>query len=231
MSRRLWLRLVLPLMILSAISVAVHVCLEAGGFFINLSTELLGIVVTVAYVDWVLKAHESAQWAGAGSRIKSRLEVLVNALISGIRSSFGIGPAALEQLIPFTNDPRTVHEALVRFGKEVLVPVAREHLDSLDKAGWRKLATHLQLVWSEAERVINLFGNRLQPRQLELLLDIQQTAQEALTFWHVFPDLAGVPDDQLPRTKTPPEVLKADGYDSTAKALRRLIGHAAELTA
>jgi hypothetical protein len=230
MSRPLWFRLVLPLIILSATSLAVHGCWEAGGFFINLSTELLGIVLTVAYVDWVLKAHESAQWSGAESRIRSRLEVLVNRLISGIRNSFGFGPSVVEQLIPVTNDPKGIHEALLRFGKEVLAPVARERLDSLDEAGWRKLATHLQMVWSEAERVINLFGNRLQPRQLELLLDIQQTVQEALTFWHVFPDLAGVPDDQLPRTKTPPEILKAHGYDSTADALRRLIRNAAELT-
>ena len=85
MSRHLWFRLVLPLIILSGSSLAIHGCWEAGGFFINLSTELLGIVLTVAYVDWVLKTHRSAQWAGAESRIGDRLEVLVNGIISSVR--------------------------------------------------------------------------------------------------------------------------------------------------
>ena len=58
-------RLVLPLLLLAGAAFAVNQWWDAQGFFVNVATELLGIVVTVAYVDWVLKRHEQQRWGGA----------------------------------------------------------------------------------------------------------------------------------------------------------------------
>jgi len=111
----------------------------------------------------------------------------------------------------------------------VLAPAARARVGQLDEDGWRSLARHLQSVSAEAERLLDRFSNRLHPRQIELLLDIQAAAQYALTFYQTFPDLAGVPPERLPQTKTLPGELQPFGYDSTAKELRRLLDLAREL--
>ena len=229
MIKPLWLKLVLPLTLLSAGALGVHYWLNDGGLFLNLGTDLVGIVVTVAYVDWVIRRHESERWHGTESRISDRLEVFVNALISGVRSSLGFSPDIMDYSVSFSSDPKRVHQEVLRVAEQVLVPAARLRVGTLDEAGWRRLASHLQSVVTEAERILNTYSSRLEPRQIELLLDIQWEVQSALTFWQTFPDMAGVPADQLPETRTPPEILQEHGYESTAGALQRLLGLAKAL--
>jgi hypothetical protein len=223
--------LVLPLVLLSAASLVVHVWWPAAGFFVNLATELLGIVITVAYVDWILRRNEAERWRGTDTRIQERLKIFSNALISGIRAGLEFRPDVLSETVMLSGNPDLMHKEILRVAEHVLEPSARTRLDRLDQAGWKQLATHIQSTWVEAERLIDRFGSRLGPRQMELMLDIQQALARSLTFWGTFPDLAGVPDEELPRTKTPPELLKASGYDSTAAELRNLLKCARSLTA
>jgi hypothetical protein len=42
-------------------------------------------------------------------------------------------------------------------------------------------------------------------------------------FWHVFPDIAGVPVAQLPKTNTPPEELQSAWCELTAKDIRKVL--------
>lgn len=226
----LWLRLVLPLVLLSAASLAVHAWWPAEGFFVNLATELLGIVITVAYVDWILTRNEAERWRGTDTRIQERLMIFSNALISGIRAGLGFGPDVLSETVMLSGNPDLMHREVLRVAVHVLEPSARSRLDRLDQPGWKQLAAHIQATWGEAERLIEGFGSRLGPRQMELMLDIQQALERALTFWRTFPDLAGVPDEKLPKTRTPPELLKASGYDSMAAELRNLLKCARMLT-
>ena len=229
MSRRLWTRLVLPLMALAGASLVVNHRWPAGGFFVNLATELLGIIVTVAYVDWVVRKHEADLWHGADSRIKDRLKRFGTAEITTIRVCLGYGVDILEQSEILSGDVSRGEREVLRVARHVLMPSVRARLDTLDQAGWKRLADQLRDLWREAERLIDRFGPRLEPRQLEVLLDTQQSLQEALSFVQVFPDLAGVPTDKLPNSKTPPELLKGQGYDATAAHIRALLGHAERL--
>jgi hypothetical protein len=57
------------------------------------------------------------------------------------------------------------------------------------------------------------------------------SSRHALTLYTTFPDLAGVPPERLPETRTPPEVLQAHGYESTANEIRTLLRLAAKLSA
>jgi hypothetical protein len=157
--------------------------------------------------------------------------VFSNAVVSGLRAALGFGPDVLDESVLLGRNPELIHQEIMRVGIHILVPAARSRLDTLDQAGWKRLATNLQSMWGDAERVLDRFGHRLEPREVELLLDIQQSLEGALTFWRTFPDLAGVPDVQLPKTKTPPELLKSGGYDSTAEELRKVLKYAQLLTA
>ena len=71
-----------PLLIVFVISVIFHWCLEWDGFFLNLSTELIGIVVTVGYVDHILKKHEARKWRIPRSRVNHRLKQFVDRSIN-----------------------------------------------------------------------------------------------------------------------------------------------------
>jgi len=185
--------------------------------------------VTVAYVDLVLRSHERERWAGTGSRIQERLAVHGTLTITAIRRSLGFGPDILDHEKMANSDLNVGRLEIARVAEHVLAPAVRSRLDKLNPAGWKTLAESLRGVWDGAERLIDRFGHRLEPSQLEVLMDIQQSVQSALFFWETFPELAGVPDEQLPATKTPPVDLKKHMYDGTTKDIRALLEHARKL--
>jgi len=222
MRKALLLKLALPLLVLASATIWFHFRTDTDGFLLNLATELIGITITIAYVDWVLKAHEKKVWMGTSVRIAERLRTLANASVSGLRSSLGFGADILDDAIIQSGDLGKINKEVMRIGLHVLQPRLRTRLEALDVQGWRALAAHLQGTWGEAERLLQ-FGHRLESEDIELLFDLQEEAQSALTFWRTFPDIAGVPDEDLPPTNSNTRELKSALNDITAEALARFI--------
>ena len=108
---------------------------EADGFFLNLATELVGIVVTVAYVDWVLRVHEEEKWAGTEKRIENRLTAHATLTITAIRTSFGFGPEIINFAEMDSNDLNRPKREMARVA-DALAPAVRDRLDQFNQAGW-----------------------------------------------------------------------------------------------
>lgn len=226
----LWTRLVVPLAAVSAaFLLAAYRWQGLDGLFVNVATEVVGIIVTVAYVDWVLRRREVRLWRGTDARVASRLQTFAIALVSGIRAALGISPNVLNFDAVTGDDQVRLRSELVRVADDVITPSLTRLLNELDQAGWQRLARHLQFVWNGADRLQDLYSPRLDPTRIEHLLDIQEEAEGALSFVQTFPDVAGVPDDQLPQSRTPPVILKQQGYEMTELHLRELLSHAKEL--
>lgn len=214
--------LILPLVFVVGAAVAAHRYLNADGFFLNLATEVVGILITLCYVEWMLDQHEKTRWKSTDERIASRLQVLLNATISGLRSGLGFGPEILSQDIAATCDPYMVHKELVRVAEHVLAPEARSRVLALDRKGWSALAQHLRNAHNGIAAFLSAFQSRLTPDQISTLLDLQEALTSSLTSYTIFPDIMGVPLEELPRAKTPPVVLQRDGCESCARDLQRI---------
>ena len=221
--------MIVPLGLLAFASLVVHQMFEGGGFFINLSTEVVGIIVTVAYVDWLIRKHEREQWVDADQRITERLTVFTNALISGFRVGLGFGPDILDIDMQTPREPQDIHREVMRVGREVLKPSARNRLGRLDQEGWKALIRQLNYGADSCTKMMTMFESRLTPHQYRIFLDLQQELSNSLIFYMTFPEMAGTPDDELPETRTPAIFLKQHGYDSTAEALRNCIDLVLEL--
>lgn len=228
-NRGLWLKLILPLTLLSGAALAVHHWWDYDSALVNLGTGLVVVMVTVLYVDWVIRRHEAERWSGTDARVTQRIEVFENALISSVRRGLGFSPDILNLDYPRTIDPEQVHQEILRIAEHVLAPAARARVADLDETGWKLLMTSLQSICAEAERILDRFYHRLRPRQVEILLDIQSSIDRALIPWRTFPDIMGVPSERLPQSRTPPEDLQSFGCESTAEALRQLMTLAIEL--
>jgi hypothetical protein len=89
--------LVLPLLVAAAITmyVGLNVIEPWKSLCINVTAAFLGSVVTVFYVDRVLKRHQDAVWSTVRSKVLIRLERVANATISSVRTAFGIEPPDL----------------------------------------------------------------------------------------------------------------------------------------
>ena len=231
MKRRLVTQLLLPLVAATALAILVHLRWPADGFFLNLAAGFIGSIVTVGYIDWILQRHEEERWREADSRIASRLRNLATATITGIRTSFGYGTDIFDRHTMASGDLGLMQAEVVRVATHVLSPGADARVAALDGTQWKSFVSHLQRVSMECGVILDRFGHRLQPRTIATVLDLQQHLESAQTFWRVFPDIAGVPVTQLPRTKTPPQELQAAWCEITATNVRKVLELATQLSA
>ena len=231
MQTTLLIRLVLPLVAVSTLAVVAHARSPADGFFLNLATEVIGILVTVAYVDWLIRHHEEVRWRGAKERISTRLQYLATSTVTGVRVSFGFSTDVFDQPLMETRQPEAIRSEIMRVALHILVPATEARIGRLDAAGWNKLCTHLEAMSLECGKLLDRFGPRLRPAVIEGLLELQQSLDSAQAFWRIFPDIAGVPLDQLPRARGSTRELQLAWTQLAAEDLRRALQRAATLSA
>lgn len=223
MTHRRLIQLVLTLVAAAAMAILVHLRWPADGFFLNLAAGFVGSLVTVGYIDWILKRHEQERWSEADSRINARLIVLASATITGVRSAFGFGTEIFEQKVLREGSAGAMRKEVLRIATHVLSPAAEARIAALNQKQWQLFVAHLQESATECGNLLDRFGHRLEPRLMAILLDLQQHLEAAQTFWRLFPDIAGVPVAQLPNTTTPPGELQTAWCELTAKDIQKVL--------
>ena len=133
MNRRLVTQLVLPLVAAAALSALVHLRWPADGFFLNLAAGFVGSLVTVAYVDWILRRHKRELWTEADSRNLALLSKLASATITGIRTSFGYGTEVFDRVAMMTGSPEVMRKEVLRVAIHVLSPTAEARVAALNQ--------------------------------------------------------------------------------------------------
>ena len=201
----------------------VHLWWPADGFFLNLAAGFVGSLVTVGYIDWVLRRHESERWREADSRINTRLSKLASSTITGIRTSFDFGTEIFDRLAMASGDPEVMRKEVLRVATHVLSPSAGAKVKSLNQAQWKSFAAHLHQASIECGVILDRFGHRLEPKTISTVLDLQQNLEAAQIFYRTFPDIVGVPTDSLPNTNTPPEELQSAWCEIAANDIRKVL--------
>lgn len=230
MKINLWTRLVIPLLLLSILMIFVHKFWEGDSFFLNLATELVGILITICYVDWILREYEKRRWLSTDERIAWRLRILLNAIISGLRDGLGFGIDVLDERVVISSDKYAMHKDVMRVGEHVIVPAALGRIQKLDQNGWKKLVLHIQNSLNDVQVFLNMFQTRLIPNQISDILDLQESLSNSLTHYSIFPDIMGVSEDKLPQTRTPALSLQQFGCESTAEELRNICNLAKKIS-
>ena len=220
--KRLKMVVGIPLAFVVSLSVLAHAFIsEAGGLFINLVTECVGIVFTVLYVDWVLDKHEERRWAGANSRVNERVRVMGIAAFSDIRWVMGYDPDIVAGVDPDDPGPE-----ILRVSEEVVEPSIRYTVESFKDHRWESLMRKLSDLRRGADRLLDRFGRSLSPAQMEALLDLQAQTQAAQTLYRTFPEdfaeASAVDPGRLPTRETALN-LTADELQKLLHACRRLI--------
>lgn len=79
-NRELFIRIVFPLITLSVLTYMGHIYLDidSDGWLVNLSSELIGILITIWFVDYVLKKSEADKWKILEKRIVNWVQYFVN---------------------------------------------------------------------------------------------------------------------------------------------------------
>lgn len=150
--------------------------IDVGSFLLNLSTEVLGIIITVWYVDKIISSHNQAQWRITNQLIEKRIKTILDGILTVFSFTYG----ALEAI----ENKFTLHDRVHKF--DVVIDFVREHAISLknDKDLPKKILL-LSLTdihefgetilknQAEISNLIDMFGARISPNQMESLISIQ----------------------------------------------------------
>ena len=201
--RWLWRKLVLPLGTGALTLLALHFVVPFDGWWLNLSASFVAIVVTILYVDRILERHDQLKWSTAAELISQRILLTCSGNITNLRGALDIPPMSV-----LSTSPGTIQRDYLDHSASVVEPAIASHVRSLDVAGWKKLATGIRACYTNCENVLSLFGAKLDPKELELLIATQNHLRSAVLPYEAFPDLLGLPDDQMPQTKPDPRPLR-----------------------
>ncbi|HAS72609.1 MAG TPA: hypothetical protein DCS67_00520 [Clostridiales bacterium UBA8960] len=188
MTKSLWRELFIPLFVIFAVSIILHWWLGWDGFFINLSTEVIGIVVTIGYVDYILKKYEKKEWQIPHSRVIKRLQYFVNRSINDCLYSlqysydFSEWVKTIRDFSGFSQDDFSTkfHSELLSVVKIKLKKDAVVTISNFDNEKWEHFVKHIESIHDSAEAFLLSFGDKLTPEQYTLVLDIQDTAESVL---------------------------------------------------
>jgi hypothetical protein len=97
----------------------------------------------------------------------------------------------------WSGDPRKIRHELVRINDEVLMPALPHYLCRFTQKDWQRLARQLQITWDGAERILIVYGNKLDPAVVGYIMDLQDAMWKMMQAYATFPDIYGVPDEEL----------------------------------
>lgn len=231
----LFTRLVLPLAMLFGAMLLIHnFAWEAGGFFLSIATELIGILITILYVNWVIEKHEQQEWNPAKERVAERLKFLLNRITAGLRTRFGISHEELEKFRVEAGEDDCGHRAQMLLVEKRIAPSIASCIDLLDEEGWSKLGKDIRESNIDAIRFFDMFHRLLTPSQITDLLDLQESLSKSLTYFEIFPDIMGVSKENLDKLKVGSEAdpvqLQVLGNKNTTKELKRVCHLAKKLS-
>ena len=89
---------------------------------------------------------------------------------------------------------------MIRVADTVLTPAIELRMKKLTQADWSKFGERVQLILSDADRVVHLFENQFEPEQFTAVLEIRDRVHSILALYRLIPDVTGVRTGTLSMT-------------------------------
>jgi len=190
--------LVFPLSAAAFVSMFAGLCASDPwrSLFVNLAATFLGSIVTVFFVEAILRRGEERRWKRFRGHVDKQMTILANATASSVRNALAIPPPDIrndEGDVPNAGQMRMMMISMI---EEDLLPASNRMLQ-MDQDDWRIFARNLLGTMRQCELVLTIFGPKLDAEIAGLVLDLYEKARVVLTPYEVIPDLLGVPFDQL----------------------------------
>ncbi len=201
LSKFLWKKLVIPLSIAALVAILLAIFSPWRGLFINLATTFIGILLVVCYVDFVLKQHEKSRWTQAKALIDKRILSFANVSSSQFRTAFKISHHVFNKEAIDVEDLSSIRKEMIRITQDIILPSVDSSVQKLNTEDWKKLISQFRITWEGADSLCSVFGNRIEPEKLALIIEIQDKIWSINSLYYTFPDVIGVPDNKLRQIK------------------------------
>lgn len=167
------------------------------GVLVNFAAAFLGILVTVGYVDFVLREHEKGRWQATRERIYGLIENIATMAATQFRIAYGIGPHVYTEDLAILRDPKKRREQTIRITEQHRVEFTHDVLPTLGTERWKNLTRQMAITWQGADRILEVHGGKLEPELYSMIMDLQKKLWTVKQTYDTFPDVIGVPDEAL----------------------------------
>ncbi len=189
--------LVLPLTLVAAVLMVASFCVPDPwrSLFVNLAAGLVGSIITVFYIEKIIRRNEQHEWTKVMRHIGRQVNILANGTTSSVRSALRIKVSFPRDLEVF-DDPRRMRAMMIELIEDRLLPRI-SGLSQMNQDDWRTFANNMIGSVKDAERILTLFSRSLDPTIVGLILDIHERALALLSHYQTWPDMLGVPFAQM----------------------------------
>lgn len=197
--RYLLLVLLLPLLLGSTILflISFHAVDPWRSLFVNLAAGLLGSMITVFYIDTIIRRNKKAELVKVLNHVGRQVNILANGTTASVRLALGLRlPRLSEAELQAFQDPGSMRMMILGVIENQLLPrISR--LREMNQRDWKTFANNMANSVQDAERLLSLFSRNLDPEIMSLILDIHEKARALLLQYRTWPDCLGVPLREL----------------------------------
>jgi hypothetical protein len=175
MGKKYFFLLALVLVLVASGCVALNHYWNTDGLLINLATEMIGIIITVFFVDRIINHREKVIWKKVEGKINNYTVVIINSTLSSIRGGLGFNGLEIFEYIgkPFETLPDLNTTDLFNFAFDKVEKEASKRIVNMRDEDWNTLFTNFNNINDSIKRILDLYGSKISPDYFELLIELQ----------------------------------------------------------
>lgn len=174
--KKLFFRLVLPLSVLLVMGLLISRPINIKELALNLVVEIAGILITVSYVDWIIRERDAEKWKPTYSLIRSDYALEAMHFLSD--TTLFLNDAGWKP--PNSTDPNSQNKPLTIFVEHVS---EKEIFDALLITSDDSLATLSSNVDARIESIQNLlnrYSTQLTAEDMNIILEYESSLKALL---------------------------------------------------
>jgi hypothetical protein len=190
---------VVPLLSVAALAMfaALYAPEPWRSLLVNISAGLLGSLVTVLYLDQMLRRREQSEWARVSGHVQSQVTRLAVATASSVRLALRIeAPSPPLEDVDRLADPKYVRVMMLTEIEARIAPRLSQ-LPNMTPKDWSIFANNLAGTIRETERLLTLFSKHLDSTVVASVLDVEEKARSILGQYQTWPDMLGIPFEEM----------------------------------
>jgi len=136
--------LVLPLTLGAVVLMATSYCVPEPwrSLFVNLAAGLAGSVITVFYIEKIIRRNEQHEWTKVKEHVGRQVNILANATTSSVRLALGLDVPMPPNVAEVLADPRKFRPLMLELIERQLLP-GISGLSQMKQDDWRIFANNM----------------------------------------------------------------------------------------
>jgi hypothetical protein len=185
--RKLYFIIVLCLGIGTLFSLAInYFWISLDGFFINLSTELLGLLIGFIFVDFLIRRYEQNQWQEVSDLVTDQVANILRISSMYLERLFSV--SAADSFKYYTDHPERIRDDLddPRYSlymlSNVVTPRLEENLKYFGHGNWKEVGVITVTALEQIEKIFGMFGSKLNSQVFGRLIEVQRSGYRLAAF-------------------------------------------------